>query len=135
MQISTTQHRLHFNRLFHTHTCSQHVHHTLYAPRALASVHSNNNALRQGLHKRIDFLAAPKLVGIQVEHDKRDVGGELRDAVVCDVLDDPAKNGLKGDFVSVHKGRAETGAMAQGGQEGELLVACIGLLFGVSMWM
>jgi hypothetical protein len=114
MQISTTQHPLHFNRLFHTHTRSQHVHHTLHAPCALTSVYSNNNALRQCLYKRIDFLATPELVGVQIEYDKRDVGGELRDAVVCDVLDDPAKNGLKGDFVSVHKGRAETGAVSQG---------------------
>jgi hypothetical protein len=59
------------------------------------------------------------LVGVQVEDHESDIGGEAGDTVVGDILDEPAEDGLEGDGVTIAESSAESGAVAESGEEGE----------------
>lgn len=76
-------------------TCRQHFHHSAHTPRDLTSINDLLDPLDQGIEQRVNFFTAAQLVGVQVEHNKSHIRGQTCDAVIPDVLDKPAEDGLK----------------------------------------
>lgn len=99
------------------------------APSRLAGLHQVQNAFFQRDEQIVDLLAAAELISVQVQNDEGDVSGETRDAGVGDVLDEPAEDGLQGDFVAVGEGSVESAAVAQGGEDGDGVLLLVAVLF------
>lgn len=103
------------NSLNTPHTTNQHIQHTPHLPCVLARLNSDLDALHKCQDEVIDLLASAELIGVQVQDDEGDVGGEAGDAVVGDVLDAPSEDRLEGEGVAVAEGGAESGAVAESG--------------------
>ena len=119
-----------------THIRSQHIHHAFDTPSHLARLNHDLHPLHQRLYQLINLLASAQLIGIQIQHYKRNIRSQLCNTIVGDVLDEPAQDRLKSEFIAIHKGGAERGTVAESGQEGYCLGASVVVLCGSvsSVW-